>query len=246
MTTYTITSKAGMPPFSTTTSRAAAKADSREARQLGLDGEIIEEPTQKSYQQIAGDGTTDRAVGGDTAPDDQINGFLWGFSKGANIDRSEAPAQWAGHSIQLSDSERQAIERQGEDAGFTEGQQFAKLYRDTAPASPAHTPENSPEPWRCYNSDGPRTFKSWRILDKRSLCVAKLEQMPGGESEYANAARICASVNACAGMTDPEAEIKALRDACKAAFVYCLDDERYSETRTLQATLEEALKGATK
>lgn len=148
MKTYTITSKAGMPPFSTATTRAAAEADSREARQLGLDGEIIEEPAQKSYQQIAGDGTTDRAVGGDTAP-----------------------------------------------------------------ASLAHTPEHSPEPWRCYNSDGPRTFKSWRILDKRSLCVAKLEQMPGGESEYANAARICASVNACAGMTDPEAEIKALRDA---------------------------------
>jgi hypothetical protein len=148
MTTYTITSKAGMPPYSTATTRAAAEADSREARQLGLDGEIIEEPTQKSYQQITGDATTDRAVGGDTAP-----------------------------------------------------------------ASPSHTPEHSPEPWRCYNSDGPRTFKSWRILDKRSLCVAKLEQMPGGESEYANAARICACVNACAGMTDPEAEIKALRDA---------------------------------
>ena len=33
----------------------------------------------------------------------------------------------------------------------------------------------------------------------------------------ANAARICAAVNACAGMTDPEAEIKALRDALEAA-----------------------------
>ena len=65
---YIITSKAGMPPFSTATTRAAAEADSREARQLGLDGEIIEEPAQKSYQQIAGDSTTDRAVGGDNAP----------------------------------------------------------------------------------------------------------------------------------------------------------------------------------
>jgi hypothetical protein len=65
---YTITSKPGMPPFSTATTHAAATADSREARRLGLDGEIIEKTAQKSYQQIAGDGTTDRALGGDTAP----------------------------------------------------------------------------------------------------------------------------------------------------------------------------------
>ena len=188
MTTYTITSKAGMPPFSTATTHAAAKADSREARQLGLDGEIIEETSPKSYQQIAGDATTDRAVGGDTAP-----------------------------------------------------------------ASPAHTPEHSPEPWRCYNSDGPRTFKSWRILDKRSLCVAKLEQMPGGESEYANAARICAAVNACAGMHDPTAEIKALRDALADIALGVIVDTGENglgsvrlDMAAMQAIATAALKGATK
>ena len=131
---YTITSKAGMPPFSTTTTRAAAEADSREARQLGLDGEIIEEPTQKSYQQIAGDATTDRAVGGDTAP-----------------------------------------------------------------ASPAHTPE----PWTANDE----------ITGGKVSIYANGPLGYIGENPEANAARICACVNACAGMTDPEVEIKALRDA---------------------------------
>lgn len=168
---YTITSKPGMPPFCTATTHAAAKADSWEARQLGLDGEIIEEPAQKSYQQIAGDGTTDRGTGGDTAP-----------------------------------------------------------------ASPGHTPE----PWKTDT----RPDLSMEIQTKAGVPVAVMSWKE--HTMHDNAERIVAAVNACAGMTDPEAEIKALRDACKAALVYCLDDERYSETRTLQATLEEALKGATK
>lgn len=60
---------------------------------------------------------------------DRQREFLNGFARGADIDRCEACAQWAGHSSQLSDDERRSIERQGEDAGFTEGQAFAKLYR---------------------------------------------------------------------------------------------------------------------
>ena len=147
---YIITSKAGMPPFSSTTTRAAAEADSREARQLGLDGEIIEETSRKSYQQIAGDGTTDRAVGGDTAP-----------------------------------------------------------------ASPAHTPEpwsiNAYEQWDKF---GPikRAYivAQWDNGFSETLLIATVNTTKQTE---ANAARICAAVNACAGMTDPEAEIKALRDA---------------------------------
>ena len=157
---YTITSKAGMTPFSTATTRAAAKADSREARQLGLDGEIIEEPSQKSYQQIAGDATTDRAVGGDTAP-----------------------------------------------------------------ASPAHTAE-------------PLRYEP---------LFSRLTWGNGTCAEFIGCKDTAAELGAeMVKRWNQADEIKALRDACKAALVYCLDDERYSETRTLQATLEEALEGGTK
>lgn len=68
-----------------------------------------------------------------------------------------------------------------------------------APASPAHTPE----PWT----------SSFATVRKGNTPLAECHNdhplLPG----EANAARICAAVNACAGMTDPEAEIKALRDA---------------------------------
>ena len=178
MKTYTITSKAGIPPYSTATTRAAAEADSREARQLGLDGEIIEEPAQKSYQQIAGDGTTDRAVGGDAAP-----------------------------------------------------------------ASLAHTPE----PWTANDE----------ITGGKVSIYANGPLGYIGENPEANAARICACVNACAGMTDPAAEIKALRDALEN---FCrqveftkydfppqiLPEHKGSAIHVAWDTARAALKGATK
>ena len=42
MKTYIVTSKPGMTPFTTTTSKRAALKASKQARRLGLDGEIIE------------------------------------------------------------------------------------------------------------------------------------------------------------------------------------------------------------
>ena len=179
---YTITSKAGMPPFSSATTHAAAKADSREARQLGLDGEIIEEPAPKSYQQIAGDGTTDRAIGGDTAP-----------------------------------------------------------------ASPVHTPEH----WKTNT----RPDLSMEIQTKAGVPVAVMAW--NEHAMHDNAARICAAVNACAGMTDPAAEIKALRDALEN---FCrqveftkydfppeiLPEHKGSAIHVARDTARAALKGATK
>ena len=77
--------------------------------------------------------------------------------------------------------------------------------------------------------------------------------MPGGESEYANAARICAAVNACAGMHDPTAEIKALRDALADIALGVIVDTGENglgsvrlDMAAMQAIATAALKGATK
>jgi hypothetical protein len=72
-----------------------------------------------------------------TTTNDKYGEFLWGFAKGADIDRSEAEAQWAGWSTQLSDLERSRFEQQGEDSGFSEGQFFANHY----PAGTLHNYE---------------------------------------------------------------------------------------------------------
>ena len=82
-----------------------------------------------------------------------------------------------------------------------------------APASPAHTPE----PW---NLERPFEEPGVYIAGPNTGLIAKLYEpdarLYNGDklvSIDGNAARICATINACAGMTDPEAEIKALRDA---------------------------------
>lgn len=46
--------------------------------------------------------------------------------------------------------------------------------------------------WTCYNSKGGRIYQNWRIIDKRKVCIAKIEELPGGESEMANAQAIAA------------------------------------------------------
>jgi len=169
---YTITSKPGMPPFSTATTHAAAKADSWEARQLGLDGKIIEEPAPKSYQQIAGDSTTDRATGGDTAP-----------------------------------------------------------------AAPGHTPE----PWKTDT----RPDLSMEIQTKAGVPVAVMAW--NEHTMHDNAERIVAAVNACAGMIDPAAEIKALRGV-ETALRALINAPQIttSEHHPLVIAARAALKGATK
>lgn len=181
---YTITSKAGMTPFSTAATRAAAEADSIEARQLGLDGEIIEELSQKSYQQITGDGTTDRAVGGDNAP-----------------------------------------------------------------ASPAHTPE----PWTIRTATGNEGNGTYiHALTNGTEIKQHLLGKTAPEIN-ANAARICACVNACQGMHDPAAQIKALRDALADISLGVIVETGPNglgpvrlDMAAMQAIATAALKGATK
>lgn len=65
--------------------------------------------------------------------------FLYGFARGADIDRAEAESTWAAWSAQLSDMRRRAIERDGEDAGFTEGQRLAAFMK----INPSATVEES-------------------------------------------------------------------------------------------------------
>jgi hypothetical protein len=63
-----------------------------------------------------------------TGRQQRLQEFLNGFAKAADINLSEADAQWAGYSRQLSDHEREQIENQGQDSGFEMGTQFRKLY----------------------------------------------------------------------------------------------------------------------
>ena len=88
-----------------------------------------------------------------------------------------------------------------------------------APASHAHTPEpwsiNGYEQWDKF---GPIKRASivaqWDNGFSETLLIATVNTTKQIE---ANAARIVACVNACAGMTDPAAQIKALRDALEDA-----------------------------
>ena len=70
-----------------------------------------------------------------------------------------------------------------------------------APASPAHTPE----PWRVAIHAPAGLVK----IEADKIVVADTIR------NEANATRLVACVNACAGMTDPAAQIKAMRDALK-------------------------------
>jgi hypothetical protein len=58
--------------------------------------------------------------------------FLDGFAATANLKRSEADEQWAGFSYQLSDRERDRIERGGFDSGESEGKKFAAMFGEEA------------------------------------------------------------------------------------------------------------------
>lgn len=53
-------------------------------------------------------------------------------------------------------------------------------------------PSITPGDWRHYNSKGGRIYQNWRVIDKRKVCIAKIEELPGGESEMANAQAIAA------------------------------------------------------
>ena len=86
-----------------------------------------------------------------------------------------------------------------------------------APASPTHTPE----PW---NVERPFQDPGVYIAGPNTGLIAKLyvpeAMLYNGDKQVSidgNAARIVACVNACAGMTNPATEIKALRDALKMA-----------------------------
>lgn len=56
------------------------------------------------------------------------NVFLTSFAAAAELKDSEADEQWAGFSRQLSDKERDEIERGGSRAGAREGAAFLALY----------------------------------------------------------------------------------------------------------------------
>lgn len=53
-------------------------------------------------------------------------------------------------------------------------------------------PNITPGEWSHYNSKGGRIYQNWRVIDKRKICIAKIEELPGGESEMANAQAIAA------------------------------------------------------
>lgn len=57
----------------------------------------------------------------------RFNEFLWGFANSLDIDRQKADEVWAAFSRQLSDSEREQIEQQGQDSGFEMGNECRKL-----------------------------------------------------------------------------------------------------------------------
>jgi len=70
-------------------------------------------------------------------------------------------------------------------------------------------PVHTPEPWQIERLPG-----NIRLLGKGRQFIARIEGTdPKRDEDKANAARIVACVNACEGMHDPAAEIKALRDA---------------------------------
>ena len=81
-----------------------------------------------------------------------------------------------------------------------------------APASPAHTAT----PW-AFVSPHPGQFAIIPENRQKHVTTHTLAYIRDFQSnDRANAARIVACVNACAGMTDPAAQIKALRDALEA------------------------------
>jgi len=53
--------------------------------------------------------------------------FIMGFARAANLTYSEADSGWAALSRQLSDSQREAEESQGQDRGWEMGTEYARM-----------------------------------------------------------------------------------------------------------------------
>ena len=103
----------------------------------------------------------------------------------------------------------------------------------TTPAASAS--RHTPEPWKC-SCEG--VDPHWSIITaKGGLIVANVHNY--GKPE-ANSVRICACVNACAGMADPSVEISALRSRSNNVPAMCAEVETL---RAEIAALREALKG---
>ena len=71
--------------------------------------------------------------------------------------------------------------------------------------------KHTPEPWRITTHLSSDITHIVRRIDgeKHAVCIIRTNN---AEEANANAARIVACVNACAGMDDPAAEIERLRD----------------------------------
>lgn len=65
--------------------------------------------------------------------------------------------------------------------------------------------QHTPEPWKVYNGE-----EIHGVLDSAGKHLAEMWQRKDYDSS-ANARRIVACVNACAGMDDPKAEIEQLK-----------------------------------
>lgn len=94
-----------------------------------------------------------------------------------------------------------------------------------APASPAHTPE----PWRVAIHAPAGLVK----IEADKIVVADTIR------NEANATRLVACVNACAGMTDPAQEIAALRARSNNVPAMCAEVEKQrAEIKALRDALE--------
>lgn len=54
--------------------------------------------------------------------------FMLGFQDATGLDPVQADEQWAWHSRQLSDSDRQAVEEVGYENGVKEGKAWKEMY----------------------------------------------------------------------------------------------------------------------
>ena len=84
--------------------------------------------------------------------------------------------------------------------------------------------KHTPEPWKVGPTNPGRIYRDSGSLSKigNPIARANVAIWPEGQ-EDANAARIVACVNACAGMADPEEEIAALREVAEAARAFFFD-----------------------
>jgi hypothetical protein len=76
---------------------------------------------------------------------------------------------------------------------------------------------HTPEPWRVDIVSGTIIFDKEKIQGLEVIITIPTEAQGGVKKAQANAARIVACVNACAGMEDPAAEIALLTERLKNA-----------------------------